>query len=348
MWGERMQSGIRCFAGANTARGFVSGFDGVFSGRRRVFYIKGAPGVGKSGLMRRVAGRQSATGHVVSLFSCSSDPDSLDGIVDETLDVAMLDATSPHAYDPLLPGARDILLNLGEFLDCDALSGDASQLEELRARTAECFRNAYAYLTAAEAIRSAMRPTGDFRKPENDLRALLPIEKHSGGRERRFFLGAHTCKGYVSFAGDFARESTVRVTCPFGGSLDALLRALGTEARARGLDVVYFLDPLSPEAYAQLYLPQLPLFITGERTPAARVYDGLFDDSPCAPPEYEAVLNRAYGCLRAAKALHDETEARYIPRMDFSALVDVESRVYRELDAMRPLENRNDFPRKFA
>ena len=135
-----MQSGIRCFAGANTARGFVSGFDGVFSGRRRVFYIKGAPGVGKSGLMRRVAGRQSAAGHAVSLFSCSSDPDSLDGIVDETLDVAMLDATSPHAYDPLLPGARDILLNLGEFLDCDALSGDVSRLEELRARTAECFR----------------------------------------------------------------------------------------------------------------------------------------------------------------------------------------------------------------
>ena len=140
--------------------------------------------------------------------------------------------------------------------------------------------------------------------------------------------------GYVSFAGDFAREITVRVACPFGGSPDALLRALGAEARARGLDVVYFLDPLSPETYAQLYLPQLPLFITGERVPAARVYDGLFADSTSTPPEYEAVLNRAYGCLRAAKALHDETESRYIPRMDFSALVDVESRVYREMDAL--------------
>lgn len=298
------------------------------------FAPNGAPGVGKSGLMRRVAGRQRAAGHAVSLFSCSSDPDSLDGIVDETLDVAMLDATSPHAYDPLLPGARDILLNLGEFLDCDALSGDVSRLEELRARTAECFRNACAYLTAAEAIRSAVRPAGDFRKPENDLKALLPDEARPGGRERRFFLGAHTCMGYVSFAGDFAREITVRVACPFGGSPDALLRALGAEARARGLDVVYFLDPLSPETYAQLYLPQLPLFITGERVPAARVYDGLFADSTSTPPEYEAVLNRAYGCLRAAKALHDETESRYIPRMDFSALVDVESRVYREMDAL--------------
>ena len=68
--------------------------------------------------------------------------------------------------------------------------------------------------------------------------------------------------------------------------------------------------------------------------PAARVYDGLFADSTSTPPEYEAVLNRAYGCLRAAKALHDETESRYIPRMDFSALVDVESRVYREMDAL--------------
>lgn len=68
--------------------------------------------------------------------------------------------------------------------------------------------------------------------------------------------------------------------------------------------------------------------------PAARVYDGLFADSTSTPPEYEAVLNRAYGCLRAAKALHDETESRYIPRMDFSALVDVESRVYKEMDAL--------------
>lgn len=97
---------------------------------------------------------------------------------------------------------------------------------------------------------------------------------------------------------------------------------------------MYFLDPLSPETYAHLYLPQLPLFITGERVPAARVYDGLFADSTSTPPEYEAVLNRAYGCLRAAKALHDETESRYIPRMDFSALVDVESRVYKEMDAL--------------
>ena len=51
-----MQS-IHYFAGANTARGFYSCFEHIVpaSQRKRMFYIKGGPGVGKSTLMRRMA-----------------------------------------------------------------------------------------------------------------------------------------------------------------------------------------------------------------------------------------------------------------------------------------------------
>jgi hypothetical protein len=40
----------------------------------------------------------------VELFYCSSDPDSLDGIVLPLQQTGMVDATAPHVQDPTLPG----------------------------------------------------------------------------------------------------------------------------------------------------------------------------------------------------------------------------------------------------
>ena len=47
---------IHYFPGGNTAEGFCSHFEDILplSARKRMFYLKGGPGVGKSTLMRRV------------------------------------------------------------------------------------------------------------------------------------------------------------------------------------------------------------------------------------------------------------------------------------------------------
>ena len=50
-------SDLHLFAGGNTSQGFYSCFEDILpkERRKRMFYLKGGPGVGKSTLMRRAA-----------------------------------------------------------------------------------------------------------------------------------------------------------------------------------------------------------------------------------------------------------------------------------------------------
>ena len=98
-----MQS-IHFFAGSNTARGFYSCFENILPAdmRRRMFFIKGGPGVGKSTLMRRVGAYAEEKGLKAIYFHCSSDPDSLDGVCLPERGIGLMDATAPHVYDPVI------------------------------------------------------------------------------------------------------------------------------------------------------------------------------------------------------------------------------------------------------
>ena len=70
------------FPGGNTPRRFVNHFDDIlpFERARRVYFIKGGSGVGKSTFMRAVGQHCAQAGYKVEYFNCSSDPQSLDGV----------------------------------------------------------------------------------------------------------------------------------------------------------------------------------------------------------------------------------------------------------------------------
>ena len=76
----------------NSYGGFVSHYRDCFAQERR-YIIKGGPGCGKSTLMRRIAHEAEQRGLEVEYYDCSSDPDSLDGIVLPSLGIAMFDGT---------------------------------------------------------------------------------------------------------------------------------------------------------------------------------------------------------------------------------------------------------------
>ena len=124
MKGEVFVSGkiIRYFAGGNTARGFYSLFDSSLEGLNRIFILKGGPGTGKSFLMKDVGNFWSEKGYDIEFLHCSSDPDSVDGVIITSLQVAIVDGTAPHVIEPKLPGAVEEYINLGEAWDSKALA----------------------------------------------------------------------------------------------------------------------------------------------------------------------------------------------------------------------------------
>ena len=96
------------FPGGNTPQGFFSYYDQVIAADAvRIFLLKGGPGTGKSTFMKRISQAMTERGFAVEHHHCSSDPDSLDGLVIPALDIALIDGTAPHIVDPKHPGCVD-------------------------------------------------------------------------------------------------------------------------------------------------------------------------------------------------------------------------------------------------
>lgn len=92
----------KVFPGGNTSQGFYSFYDYIIEpDATRIFVIKGGPGVGKSTFMRKIGEAMLEKGYDVEFHCCSSDNDSLDGIVIPSIRVAMLDGTAPHGVVPV-------------------------------------------------------------------------------------------------------------------------------------------------------------------------------------------------------------------------------------------------------
>jgi len=90
---------LHFFLGANTPQGFVSRFDQLAdaSDGWRAFILKGGPGTGKSTLMRRVISKVEERCSLVEMIHCSSDVDSLDGVIVPAIKTSIADGTAPHA-----------------------------------------------------------------------------------------------------------------------------------------------------------------------------------------------------------------------------------------------------------
>lgn len=339
---------IHYFAGGNTAEGFCTHFEDILPApnRRRMYYLKGGPGVGKSTLMHRVGEAAEKAGLAVEYFHCSSDPDSLDGICLPERGMAMMDGTSPHVYDPVVPGARDTLLSLGDFLDEQALRPHARDIAGVQQAISVRFARCYRYLAAAQQVRrAAASGQEDARKAHETAAAwaeTLPL-RGGTGRIRRLFASAYTPKGCLNVLGD-SFERCVSVDCPFGLHPTQVMERLAFLATLRGLNAVVLANPLSPaEADGVLIAEHGVLFHAGRRLPASTgewVEDSrLFSLEAASEKEqsfdrnaYELLIQRAVEQLASAKSLHDELEGYYVGRMDFQKWQAVLDEVLRQLE----------------
>ena len=323
---------LHYFAGGNTCKGFVSCFDGILPpmDRKRMYFIKGGPGVGKSTLMKQFAAAAEAKGQETVYFHCSSDPDSLDGVSLPRLGVGMMDGTAPHVYDPVIPGARDTLVSLGDFLDEDALSAHTGEIRRIQEAISARFSRCYRYLAAAEEVFAASAVPEDEDKAAqlaDEWTKTLPL-RGGHGRVRRLFASAYTPKGRIDATDFGCMERRVTLDCPFGARPSQLMHILSRRAASRGLDVTELLDPLNPGTIAHVMIPAHGIaFTTGQRTAhssgewidAERVFDvSVIDqENTFDRNAFELLIQRAAEQLTAAKALHDELEAFYVKHMDF-------------------------------
>jgi hypothetical protein len=117
------------YAGGNTARGFHSLYESNLQGLECVYILKGGPGTGKSSLMKKIGNEWVEKGYDIEFLHCSSDNQSIDGVIIRSLKVGIVDGTAPHVIEPKTPGAVEQYINLGEAWDAKALSVEKKNIE---------------------------------------------------------------------------------------------------------------------------------------------------------------------------------------------------------------------------
>ncbi|MFR5786580.1 MAG: hypothetical protein ACLUHE_05365 [Christensenellales bacterium] len=250
-----MNTARTLFPGAMGPDGFISCFDHLLDDSilRRKLILKAGPGVGKSTFMRRVHAALCANGEPSTLYFCSGDPDSLDGVAVPHAGLLILDGTAPHIVDPEIPGARDSIINLGECLNEPAMRPRLPHIRACMGDHAACSRRARACLAAAAALAKAnaatlLAATNQARlwaMTQALVQAVLSRDapKEAAPDVRPVITDALTPKGEISLIGENAPPRVIRLLFHWGMDGTPVLRRLSAAVQAAGYSVEEHLVP---------------------------------------------------------------------------------------------------------
>ena len=344
-----MQGTIKnIFPGGNTSRGFYSFYRYILGQdeARRIICIKGGPGTGKSSLMKKVGKYFNEKGYDIEYHHCSSDNNSLDGVVIKGLNVAILDGTSPHVVDPINPGAVDEILNMGDCWDEEGFKKYRHKIIDTNRKVGKTFKRAYRFFGAAKLVyddwynynNEALNMNKLNLLKESLKKALLTTSPSNIGFDRHLFATAFTPNGIVTYVENLSAGYTniyVLKGGPGTGKTN-VLEYLSDEALRRGHYVEIFHTPLIPEKIEHILIPDLNVAIlTSNEINNLNLKGTVIDMKDClnlsvlaknkSEMDYDAtvfytLLNKGLATIKEAKGLHDELETSFIPNMNFSKL----------------------------
>ncbi len=241
------------FAASNSASGFCSYYNECFAGADKLYIIKGGPGTGKSGFMKRCAVYAEGKGYFVEYFYCSSDPDSLDGIIIHATGkrIVVLDGTAPHTYDMVYPGVRDNIINLGDGWDDSVLDKSREEIFRLCGEKSDEYRRAYDALGSCGNLAAVMDSyTKSFLKLEKtELAARKLVEKLPSSGEGRIdirLIDSVSMKGRIRFDTFEKNADRCVIIGDTYGTGHVMLSHIRSQLAARGRDCYISFDPVLP------------------------------------------------------------------------------------------------------
>ena len=340
---------LRFFLGANTPQGFVSRFDQLADVEDgwRLMVIKGGPGSGKSTMMKHIAQHFAKQKEPVELIHCSSDVDSIDGVILPGVKVALADGTRPHAIEPQYPGVFEHLIDLTACWDSSLLYAHRDAVISLSRSCSRCHEHCCRFLSAAGSLsgdtyRIALECVNTTKLAGYITRLTdreLKLFKKDPGKESVRFLNAVTNKGTVCFdqTANLLCERIYLIQDDYGAVSRLLLNALRAKALSAGYDIISCYCPLAPfDKLEQLFIPSLRLgFMTsnffhdfGARIDPYRIVNSQrFQDADTLKSSKKRIqfnrkaivrmLDQAQLLLKDAKNIHDELESYYVHATDF-------------------------------
>lgn len=345
------------FFGEATAEGFQTGFKQQISEKDFYTYIlKGGPGTGKSGIMKKVAEAFKERDDV-DLYHCSSDPASLDGVVLKGRKTAVIDGTAPHVFEADYPGVSQSIINLGECWDELLLQENAGEIRALMDENSTWHARARRYISALSSLNTDIITIGSLalnREKLNSflrryIKKLLPKPVGTDGKILLKKLSAITMNGYMTYLPDNSvKKIFVDDRCFAAG--DIFLRGIAEAAVNRGYTVTVSLCKLlQNDIYEHVIINELSLGFFTRNFFNGIVQDGdykinmerFYDKNLLAAKKQRLSFDRkaslemkaeAVQSLLKAKAVHDDLEEYYIRAVDFKMIDAVTEKLISEIE----------------
>lgn len=356
---------INYYAGGNTARGFYSLYEECLEGLDRIFILKGGPGTGKSTVMKDIGTKWVEKGFDIEFLHCSSDNNSIDGVIIPSLKVGVVDGTAPHVIEPKAPGAVEEYVNLGEAWDSEKLALQKSRIIDLTKQISTAFNTAYSNFVEALKIHDDWEKiyieSMDFNEANKLTEKLvesffesMSLNKKASIKHR--FLGAATPKGAIDFVPNLTEDIPKRFFLKGrpGSGKSTMLKKIAKEGEERGFDVEIYHCGFDPYSLDMLIFRELGIAIFDSTAPheyfPSRQGDEIIDlygtvikagtDEIFANKievyanNYKQKMSEAISYLAEAKGLRDELESIYIDAMDFSVVTSFKEKIIEEIEKL--------------
>ncbi|MFS0863325.1 PRK06851 family protein [Fredinandcohnia sp. 179-A 10B2 NHS] len=351
------------YAGSNSSIGFYSLYDEALKNLDTLYILKGGPGTGKSTFMRKIGLVLMDKGYDLEYLHCSSDNQSIDGIIVPKRKLGFVDGTAPHVIEPRYPGVVEKVIDLGQFRDDRYLSNHRETIIELTDEISRSFANAYQTFAEAKKVHLKREEiyvsSMSFKKADGVLHSLIekifsePIEREEQPTTRKRFFGAATPKGAVNFIDNITEDLDKRYIIKGrpGSGKSTLMKKIGKHAEQNGLSVEYYLCAFDPKSIDMIIIPKLSVSVVDGTAPHVvdpfREHDEVVDMfTLCMDPkientfkkeidelnlEYKSKMTIATNYLSEAKRLHDKLEEYYKEAMDFEAIDNMREEIVKEI-----------------
>lgn len=353
------------YAAGNTARGYRTFYDSVLAGMERIYYLSGVVEGIASPVIETIGKELARSADQVEWVHSPFEPGKYEGVIFTDWKVAVMDASYPRLYRPLVPGVTDIQVNLQTSLNVELLAPYAAQIAGWFAGIARHSQEAY------DAFAEALRIHDEWEAPyianldrakanrvTEELIGRLFAGEPPGKKAsvRRMYLGAATPQGPVDHIMQLTDHLQKRyfIKGRPGSGKSTMLKRLVSEAEQRGLDVEVYHCGLDPHSLDMVILPEKGVALFDSTAPHEyfpskptdevidmyeraiapgtdeRYADELFD----IKARYSQKIKEATASLAMAKELREQLNSVYVEATDQQRLKAVTQAIISRLARM--------------